>query len=84
MLSSLSRLGGNDESRYIDHPDEAEDTARRSNRRYPVFDIAHLLALFLLLSLGYFYWVPLVFPLWVLLISVYTLLANLWRSSSDD
>jgi len=35
------------------------------------------LALFLLLSVGFFYWAPLVFPLWVLLISVYILLANL-------
>jgi hypothetical protein len=38
------------------------------------------LALFLLLSLGTFYWAPLVFPLWVLLISVHILLANLGRS----
>jgi len=38
------------------------------------------LALFLLLSLGYFYWAPLVFPLWVLLISLHILLANLRRS----
>ena len=36
-----------------------------------------LCALFLLFSLGFFYWAPLVFPLWVLLISVYILLANL-------
>jgi hypothetical protein len=35
------------------------------------------LALFLLLSLGFVYWAPLVFPLWVLLISVHILLANL-------
>ena len=35
------------------------------------------LAMFLLLSLGVFYWAPLVFPLWVLLISVHILLANL-------
>src|SRR4030095_9708027 len=34
------------------------------------------LALFLLLSMGFFYWAPLVFPLWVLLISVYILRAN--------
>ncbi len=40
------------------------------------------LALFLLLSLGSFYWAPLVFPLWVLLISVHILLANLGRSES--
>lgn len=35
------------------------------------------LALFLLLSLGFFYWAPLVFPLWILLVSGYILLANL-------
>jgi hypothetical protein len=35
------------------------------------------LALLLLLSVGYLYWAPLVFPLWVLLISVHILLANL-------
>jgi hypothetical protein len=35
------------------------------------------LALLLLLSLGFFYWAPLVFPLWVLLISVHILAANL-------
>lgn len=38
------------------------------------------LALFLLFSLGLFYWAPLVFPLWVLLISMHILLANM-RSS---
>jgi hypothetical protein len=37
------------------------------------------LALFLLLSLGTFYWAPLVFPLWILLISVHILMANLGR-----
>ncbi len=42
-----------------------------------------LLALFLLFSLGFFYWAPLVFPLWVLLISVHILLANL-RSQNKD
>lgn len=41
------------------------------------------LALFLLLSLGFFYWSPLVFPLWVLLISVYILLANLRRPKNE-
>lgn len=40
------------------------------------------LALFLLVSVGFFYWAPLVFPLWVLLISVHILLANLGRSES--
>jgi hypothetical protein len=43
-----------------------------------------VLALFLLLSTGSFYWAPLVFPLWVLLISVYILLANLKQSKSQD
>ena len=38
------------------------------------------LALFLLFSLGFFYWAPLVFPLWVLLISVHILLANRKRA----
>jgi hypothetical protein len=41
------------------------------------------LALFLLLSLGYFFWAPVVFPLWVLLISVHILLANLRRSKIE-
>jgi hypothetical protein len=35
------------------------------------------LALFLLVSITHFAWAPLVFPLWVLLISTYILLANL-------
>ena len=39
--------------------------------------LGYTLALMLLLSIGYFYWAPLVFPLWVLLISVYILLVNL-------
>lgn len=41
------------------------------------------LAVFLLFSLGFFYWAPLVFPLWVLLISVHILLANLGRSGNQ-
>jgi hypothetical protein len=41
------------------------------------------LALFLLLSIGSFYWAPLVFPLWVLFISVHILLANLGRPKSE-
>ena len=36
-----------------------------------------VLAVFLLLSLGNFNWAPMVFPLWVLLISVHILFANL-------
>jgi hypothetical protein len=35
------------------------------------------LALFLILSLGALYWAPVAFPLWVLRISVYVLMANL-------
>jgi hypothetical protein len=41
------------------------------------------LALFLLFSLGFFSWSPLVFPLWVLLISIYLLLTNLRRSKNE-
>jgi len=36
-----------------------------------------ILALILLLTVSLFYWAPLIFPLWVLLISVHILLANL-------
>jgi hypothetical protein len=43
-----------------------------------------VLALFLLLSLGYFEWAPLVFPLWVLLISVHILLVNLRVPKSSN
>jgi hypothetical protein len=43
-----------------------------------------VLALFLLLSIGFFDWAPVVFPLWILLISVYILLANLRRSKSES
>jgi hypothetical protein len=42
-----------------------------------------VLALFLMLSIGFFNWAPFVFPLWVLLISVYILLANLRRQKSE-
>jgi hypothetical protein len=42
-----------------------------------------VLALFLLLSIGFFYWAPMVFPLWVLLISVHILLANLKRQNNE-
>lgn len=38
------------------------------------------LALFLLLSIDFFYWAPLVFPLWILLISVYILWENLGKT----
>ena len=39
--------------------------------------LGYALALLLLLSPGGLYWIPLVFPLWALVISVYVLLANL-------
>jgi hypothetical protein len=42
-----------------------------------------VLALFLLFSLGTFYWAPLVFPLWVLLISVHILHSNLEPSHPE-
>ncbi len=41
------------------------------------------LALFLLFSLGFFSWAPLVFPLWVLLISMHILLENLRKSKGE-
>jgi len=37
----------------------------------------YVLALFLIISLGFFYWAPIIFPLWVLLISAHILRANL-------
>jgi hypothetical protein len=42
------------------------------------------LALFLLFSLGFFDWAPLALPLWVLLISMHILLANLRRPQSAN
>jgi hypothetical protein len=42
------------------------------------------LALFLLLSVGLFYWAPLVFPLWILLISVHILGENLRKPKLED
>jgi hypothetical protein len=39
--------------------------------------LGYVLALLLLLSPGRLPWAPLVFPLWVLVIGVYVLLANL-------
>jgi hypothetical protein len=41
------------------------------------------LALFLLLGSGFLSWAPVVFPLWVLLISIHILLANLQRSEGE-
>ena len=43
-----------------------------------------VLALFLLLSIGFFLWAELVLPLWVLLISIHILLANLGASNNED
>jgi hypothetical protein len=43
-----------------------------------------VLALILLLTVSLFYWAPLVFPLWVLLISVYILLANLRKPRAEQ
>ena len=42
--------------------------------------VGYILAAFLLFSVGFFYWSPLVFPLWTFLISIYILYANLKRS----
>jgi hypothetical protein len=42
------------------------------------------LALLLLLSIGYLSWAPLVFPLWVLLISIHILLENLRPKPASD
>ena len=41
------------------------------------------LALFLIISLGYIYWAPVAFPLWVLMISVHILLANLRKPQNE-
>ncbi len=41
------------------------------------------LALFLLLSIGFFYWAPLVFPLWILLISMHILSENLRKTKLE-
>jgi len=43
-----------------------------------------VLALLLLLTISLFYWAPLVFPLWILLISVYILLANLRKPKTEQ
>jgi hypothetical protein len=40
------------------------------------------LALFLLLSMSFVPWSPLVFPLWILLISIHILWANLKKQKS--
>jgi hypothetical protein len=51
--------------------------------RWMVF-LGFILALFLLLSLGLVNWAPVVFPLWILLISAHILLVNLKGSKSQD
>ncbi len=51
--------------------------------RWIVF-LGFLLALFLLLSLGSVSWAPIVFPLWILLISIQILLTNLKGVKSPD
>jgi hypothetical protein len=43
-----------------------------------------VLAVFLLFSLGLFYWAPLVFPLWVLLISIHILRENLRKQKMEE
>jgi hypothetical protein len=43
--------------------------------------LGYALALLLLLSIGYIAWISLVFPLWVLLISVYILIENYRRKA---
>jgi hypothetical protein len=45
--------------------------------------LGYLLALVLLLSVGTIEWIPLVFPLWVLLISAYILIGNLRLQSKS-
>jgi len=42
------------------------------------------LAVALLLSIGTFYWILLVFPLWVLTISIHILLVNLSRTQTGN
>ena len=40
--------------------------------------LGYALALLLLLSIGTIEWIPLVFPAWIFLVSVYILIENLW------
>jgi hypothetical protein len=44
--------------------------------------LGFVLAIFLILSLGLIYWAPVVFPLYVLMISIHILIANYRRSKS--
>jgi hypothetical protein len=46
--------------------------------------IGLVLALILLLTVSLLYWAPILFPMWVLLISVYILLANLSKSRNES
>ena len=46
--------------------------------------LGYALALLLLLGSGSLYWAPLVFPLWVLLVSVHILMANLRAEPASD
>jgi len=46
--------------------------------------LGYALALLLLLSIGYLHWIPLVLPLWVLLISAHILLANIKPEPASD
>lgn len=46
--------------------------------------LGFILALILLLSVGTIQWIPLLFPVWVLLISIYILIENLRRKSDED
>jgi hypothetical protein len=45
--------------------------------------LGYALALFLLLSIGFISWISLVFPLWVLLLSVYILIENFRRRPAN-
>jgi hypothetical protein len=46
--------------------------------------LGYALAITLLVSIGYYSWITLVFPLWVLLISCYVLMVNLRSKPSAD
>lgn len=45
--------------------------------------LGYALALFLIVSLGFFVWAPIIFPLWVFLISAYILRVNLIRRPQE-
>jgi hypothetical protein len=46
--------------------------------------VTYALALVLLLSIGYTLWVPLIFPVWVLAVSVYILILNYRNKHPDE